>query len=603
METIDSEIVAAAGVLIRFIEAEPIVKGAGRTLKHPDHATRLDPVKKRVKRIMAGYFRRQKKAILDDVRLRFWHHEMKEASGKKRAEELLPESLSPLNFQATTKEDDDYQAAIKSAIKAAQDQIASEVETGTAPVVSDNAMTKYLQERSLERLTGDFAETTKTRLRSAIADAVDAGGTADEIVAAIQDVMADFSTTRANLIAQTEVNDAYNFARSEMADEMGFTQKRWVTESGAPCLECDANEAEGWIDITEPFQSGDMMPTAHPMCLPGSAPVAAESIRCAVRRWYEGDVCILSLAGLPDLTITPNHPVLGPDGREVPAGLLKVGDNVFERVSPSNSAALVANPNDYHVESTIEQVFDSLVLAGCRTSRSMPVSSKAFHGDSRADDKVDIVWAAGDLISNLPDGRDDVHDGPLAVGQRQWVFLAEGRGHGELVGRSLPASTGLMCGGNDVSSLVRCVTGPGEALGFGAMSLLQAEGLPSVQDGTPDNASPLGYIEQAFTGDVRSMQVNGIKGRNGRLATEVETNGFPRSDNRRPTDTGSPTDRGDSFAVEVRAVQVLGVERRKFSGYVYNLETKSGWYEAYSIVVHNCPCALDFQLDTANEGK
>ena len=124
--------------------------------------------------------------------------------------------------------------------------------------IAESAMTKYLAEHSLEKLTGDLAETTKQRLRSAIADAVESGGNADQIVSAINDTMADFSTTRAELIAQTEVNGAYSWARNELADGAGMTEKSWVTESGEPCDECIANEDQEWIDITDKFQSGHM---------------------------------------------------------------------------------------------------------------------------------------------------------------------------------------------------------------------------------------------------------------------------------------------------------------------------------------------------------
>jgi len=88
-----------------------------------------------------------------------------------------------------------------------------------------------------------------------------------QVVKAIEDTFEDFSTTRAELIAQTEMADAYNEGRDAIAREAGLDEKSWETESGDPCPICEDNEAEGWIDIDDDFSSGDDAPTAHPNCL------------------------------------------------------------------------------------------------------------------------------------------------------------------------------------------------------------------------------------------------------------------------------------------------------------------------------------------------
>ena len=37
---------------------------------------------------------------------------------------------------------------------------------------------------------------------------------------------------------------------------------------------------------------------------------------------------------------------------------------------------------------------------------------------------------------------------------------------------------------------------------------------------------------------------------------------------------------------------VASVNRHSYSGYVYNLETSTGWYIANGVVTHNCRCTL-----------
>lgn len=248
----DLELTEAANALADLLEA-------GKSLRHPDHDVVIRPIVRAARAILRGYFRRQRKALLTAIRTR-----LKEDSGKKRALDLLPDSLSPLSLAVIPREEKIYSQLIADAIRKAEDQLSAELET--TATIGDNSITRYLSENSLSKLTGNISETSKSRLRDAIAKAVDSGGTADDIVEAIQETMDDFSDSRANIIAQTEVNSAYNFGRHELAAGAGMNEKAWITESGDPCLECQANEAQGWIPIEFLFQSGDEFPTAHPMC-------------------------------------------------------------------------------------------------------------------------------------------------------------------------------------------------------------------------------------------------------------------------------------------------------------------------------------------------
>jgi len=126
---------------------------------------------------------------------------------------------------------------------------------------------KYLRDNSLGKLTGELDSTSVERLQDALAEAWDKGGDMSSMVAAVRETFDDFSETRADLIAQTEGNDAYNAGRRETAKSLGMDEHAWETESGDPCPECEANEAQGFIDIDEDFESGDDAPTAHPGCL------------------------------------------------------------------------------------------------------------------------------------------------------------------------------------------------------------------------------------------------------------------------------------------------------------------------------------------------
>ena len=190
---------------------------------------------------------------------------MASVPAKRFAREVLPASVSPLRFAVTAAETAEYAAAIADLIEGAVKVLAKDTGATFAADAAESISSRYLRENSLSKLTGGFSEESVNRLQSAIADAWDKGGSFDQIVAAVQDTFEDFSTVRAGMIAQTEGNSAYNFARSQMARDAGATEKSWETESGNPCEDCLENEAEGWIGVSEDFPAGNDIPL-HPNC-------------------------------------------------------------------------------------------------------------------------------------------------------------------------------------------------------------------------------------------------------------------------------------------------------------------------------------------------
>ena len=236
----------------------------GESLRHPKHMAVLTPITADAQKVIADYFQHQKRALVHWVKYRIGESAIREDKSDRKASEILPVSLSPLSFAVTSSEASAFGEAISAAITKAGEQLAKELGLGIG--VPETAMNRYLEQNSLSKLTGDMEATTTQRLRDAIAEAVRNSGTADDIVAAIESTMGNFSTVRAEMVAQTEVNSAYNFGRHEIASAAGMREKSWATESGDPCPACTANEAQGWIPIGDAFASGDQMPTAHPRC-------------------------------------------------------------------------------------------------------------------------------------------------------------------------------------------------------------------------------------------------------------------------------------------------------------------------------------------------
>lgn len=251
-----------------------LLEAAAKGLRHKRHQRTLKPATAKIESVIRRYFQRYQthvqKALKPRISGALAEHPpklLKEASsdGKMFSRQLLPATVAPLSFPATTSENEEYQAAIAEAISGAAATLLRDVGGSGNPDMSDFA-SRYLRENSLSKLTGELNPVSVERLQNGIANAWDAGGSYEQIVDAVHEVFADFSDVRAGLIAQTEANDAYNAGREATARAAGLGEKAWETESDNPCEVCLDNEAEGWIDIDDPFPSGDMGPTAHPNC-------------------------------------------------------------------------------------------------------------------------------------------------------------------------------------------------------------------------------------------------------------------------------------------------------------------------------------------------
>lgn len=274
--------------------AELLEASAPRGLRHPKHAQHIAPARAKIKAVMAHFFARQRKAVLAAVKPHIKRQleahpvpvvesesqpaggyeggrnalnshllsarESISPQGKTFASALLPRSLQPLSFAATRAEESEYNSAITDLISAAAKSL------DASAAVGEDFAGQYLRSNSLSKLTGGLNNTSIDRLQNAIGDAWDKGGSYDQIVQAITDTFDDFSDARAELIAQTEANDAYNAGRASVAASLDMDEKRWDPD-GEACAEiCQPNADQGWIPIDEDFQSGDDAPTGHPNC-------------------------------------------------------------------------------------------------------------------------------------------------------------------------------------------------------------------------------------------------------------------------------------------------------------------------------------------------
>lgn len=118
-------------------------------------------------------------------------------------------------------------------------------------------------------MAAELDKTTHDRLTEVIATVFKYGGDFEALRQAIDIVFTDAIDLRAEMVAVTEISNAWNSGAVDAAqaaiDGGSDIEKAWVTEDD-PCPECEENEGEGFIDFDEDFASGDDQPPAHPNC-------------------------------------------------------------------------------------------------------------------------------------------------------------------------------------------------------------------------------------------------------------------------------------------------------------------------------------------------
>lgn len=318
-------------------------------------------------------------------------------------------------------------------------------------------------------------------------------------------------------------------------------------------------------------------------CVVDDTKVSGPYASAAYRRKYSGQIVTIRTAFGHNLTVTPNHPILTPQGW-VAASQLKKGDYVFSRVN-RDRMPLGVRPDKYECEPTIKQEFDSLRdTFGIRTFLG---SSANFHNDGIANQNVDVVLVDSSLV-------DDIKTKRFKHIAKSALFNASrlsdcGLGLGSFTKVS-------MCFPTTSYSILRMFTKSPSLFqrtsrhsSFGSHSSILRENssfLKPISNRRLGNTKLLGdnsFIEPFIPKVNDTFDINTLLTSIGLQAKSFEfagDNPIPASEMLSHSSDRSP------FIVEPD--EIISVDTRMWSGHVYNLSTENAWYFANSIVTHNC---------------
>ena len=159
---------------------------------------------------------------------------------------------------------DDLREAFIEAAKQESDVAGYVIDTD---MVNDEAVA-YAQERAAEAIT-DIADTTREAIRDSVVEALEEGTSYQDFMAELVDSY-QFSESRAEMIARTELATANVQGHVVIATEAGATGKVWLLSNDHDDSEncnCSDNADEGEIPFDEDWSSGDDWPPAHPNCM------------------------------------------------------------------------------------------------------------------------------------------------------------------------------------------------------------------------------------------------------------------------------------------------------------------------------------------------
>jgi len=347
----------------------------------------------------------------------------------------------------------------------------------------------------------------------------------------------------------------------------------WALENGL------MNKCDGYSDEID-------QPSEFVYCFPPDSKIPfADGIEKAFRHWYSGELTTLVMASGKTLRGTPNHPVLTPDGW-VALGSLKKGDYVIE-VASELLVPLKENQNDGIP--TIAEIFSSLQENGVMQSRSG--SAADFHGDG-SDSNVDTVFAADGLTESINAFRPKVIDN-LALPKTDDKLLSAGA-FKKFCMRCFAASSSLMRGIYTGLSSGFWHLSHANYIGNGLTSYGNTSILQSGNDNGARKFQSVANGKQALTRLVRFNNWLNVNIKSISLGFNFSSYINSKAINSPEERTGFPADNLcnllDGLPFTAKPVEIVNVDRTGYSGHVYNLQTKDGWYVTDGIITHNCRC-------------
>lgn len=393
--------------------------------------------------------------------------------------------------------------------------------------------------------------------------------------------------SKAARLVHTETSYFSALSQEKTYRELGVEQIEVVeTLDGHTCPVCGA--LDGKVLPLSEYQPGVTVPPFHPNCVVPDTVIASPDGEAIMQSDYSGEIVEFATANGRRLGVTPNHIMLTSRGWVRAKNLIQ-GDQVIYYCG-WNEFIVETNPTHNDRIPTIEQLFTSFLKFCAMPPISVPTTAEDLKGDAIENGKVDVVFINSFLRNKIdPSTAKFVSDLSLirACELGESTFSGNCSLAQFLMGIGL-ASDGVMSG-FDIANVL-----------FSG-SLAHHE-LVRLRRGTHYNtrlqqtACDNSFCNPKFSGNSFDAFAGGIKGDDfiqrkffSGVGLSDGNSGLSQNTNNGLASTAK--DIGDfcnTFPGVVELDNIIRIDRRFFSGHVYDISSLSTLYLCNGFLSSNC---------------
>lgn len=470
-----------------------------------------------------------------------------------------------------------------------------------SPIHADRAGLIYT--RTYETLKG-ITEDMSKGISQVLSDGIVKGLHPLEIAKSISPII-DKNINRARMLARTEVIRAHHIASINEYREAGLWGVKVLAEWGTAgigvcekCLEMASRDVGHGPGIYTLDEIEGLIPL-HPNCLINGSRISTEGITAASKRWYNGDIIIITTAGGKNLSCTPNHPILTRNGF-IPARLLDIGSDIICSI-PGNLDISESTYNK-NMPPTIKEITESFGSPGKVSTIKMKVSTPDFHGDGKGSN-IAIIRTNSELrdefnpsiFKHLP--KDFFQFRDMAK-----TFLFPFGSKAKIFKRSFFSSNRIMSSFDKVFFLLFSHLFPSEGFSFALSPTGSISHNKISFNNSSTNFKFFGQRKLTFPCFIEGNNFINRKFFFPEIFRSVSSINNSFVDNF-VSDSKLPSYICNGSTGKVFIDKIINIKSRAFSGHVYNLQTKKGFYVAEGIFTHNCKCTTIPQIDEKMQEK
>ncbi len=406
---------------------------------------------------------------------------------------------------------------------------------------------------------------------------------------------------RAKNIALDQTRKAYSSINAQRMKDAGMTKYEWVHSGGGQHpRDYHKNVLNGQVfDLDNPpvidTKTGERgKPGDAINCHPGDTVLnSAKGVNKLYRRLYRGELLEIITDDGVILKATPNHPILTNTGWKA-AKLIDEGDYLIHTIS---KGCTISKGYMKDAKTTFVDFFDAAAFFIPMMKAEGGLSAFKFHGDT-SNEEVDII----NIDSFLPNEFNAIDCEKLcefilsnsnvyakcslpSIGAKAEAFMGV-----------LKTTHSLVSSFASILSILKCDSASAQ---YARLRL--ASDLSSTFNESSSNELST-YIERfryLLLSDSRDVQINNALCRHF-LSYAANYSALGDGESLSAESLGeiagvashnSSNLLGGSISIK-ESKRVVKKIVSEFSGHVYNLETKSNWYEVEDIITHNCKCTM-----------